>query len=68
MRLVKALVVAFMATFALVLIGAAAVVASDPANFVAIAVACGLVAIASARSFGKESYSYLNPGSRWASP
>jgi glycerol uptake facilitator-like aquaporin len=60
MYLVKALVVAFMGTFALVFIGAAAVVASDPGNFEAIALAHGFVIMAFAYSFGTESNSYLN--------
>jgi glycerol uptake facilitator-like aquaporin len=58
MRFMKTLVVASVGTFALVFIGAGAVVASDPANFAVIAVACGPPVMTSPCSFGMERNSY----------
>lgn len=61
MHLVKALVAEFIGTFALIFIGAGAVIALSPSNFAAIALAHGFVIMAFAYAFGNESNSYLNP-------
>ena len=61
MHLTKALIAEFLGTFALIFIGAGAVVALDPNNFAAIALAHGFVIMAFAYAFGTESNSYLNP-------
>lgn len=61
MHLTKALIAEFLGTFALIFIGAGAVVALDPSNFAAIALAHGFVIMAFAYAFGNESNSYLNP-------
>lgn len=61
MHLTKALIAEFLGTFALIFIGAGAVVALDPNNFAAIAFAHGFVIMAFAYAFGNESNSYLNP-------
>lgn len=61
MHLVKALIAEFIGTFALIFIGAGAVIALSPSNFAAIALAHGFVIMAFAYAFGNESNSYLNP-------
>ena len=61
MRFGKALFAEFLGTFALIFIGAGAVVALDPNNFAAIALAHGFVIMAFAYAFGNESGSYVNP-------
>ena len=61
MHLTKALIAEFIGTFALIFIGAGAVVALDPNNFAAIGLAHGFVIMAFAYAFGNESNSYLNP-------
>ena len=61
MHLLKALLAEFIGTFALIFIGAGAVIALDPNNFAAIALAHGFVIMVFAYSFGNESNSYVNP-------
>lgn len=61
MHLTKALIAEFLGTFALIFIGAGAVVALQPSNFAAIAFAHGFVIMAFAYAFGNESNTYLNP-------
>ena len=61
MHLIKALLAEFIGTFALIFIGAGAVIALDPPNMAAIALAHGFVIMAFAYAFGNESNSYLNP-------
>ena len=60
-HLLKGLVAEFVGTFALIFIGAGAVVALSPDNITAIALAHGFVIMAFAYAFGNESNSYLNP-------
>ena len=61
MHFVRALIAEFIGTFALIFIGAGAVIVLDPVNFAAIALAHGFVIMAFGYAFGKESNSYLNP-------
>ncbi|RFC62011.1 aquaporin family protein [Fulvimarina endophytica] len=61
MHLTKALIAEFIGTFALIFIGAGAVVAVDPNNWVAIGLAHGFVIMVFAYAFGNESNSYVNP-------
>lgn len=61
MRFGKALIAEFIGTFALIFIGAGAVVALPPDNLAAIALAHGFVIMAFAYAFGNESGSYVNP-------
>ena len=61
MRFGKALLAEFIGTFALIFIGAGAVVALAPNNFAAIALAHGFVIMAFAYAFGNNSGSYVNP-------
>lgn len=61
MHLIKALVAEFLGTFALIFIGAGAVVALDPNNFAAIGLAHGFVIMVFVSSFSNESNAYLNP-------
>lgn len=61
MHLIKALIAEFIGTFALIFIGAGAVIVLDPSNIAAVALAHGFVIMAFAYAFGNESNSYLNP-------
>ena len=61
MHSVKGLIVEFIGTFALIFIGAGAVIVLEPVNFAAVALAHGFVIMAFGYAFGNESNSYLNP-------
>lgn len=61
MHLTKALIAEFLGTFALIFIGAGAVITLAPGNFAAVALAHGFVIMGFAYAFGTESNSYLNP-------
>lgn len=61
MHLIKAFIAELMGTFALIFIGAGAVIALSPDNIAAIALAHGFTIMAFAYAFGNESNSYLNP-------
>lgn len=61
MRFGKALIAEFIGTFALIFIGAGAVISLAPGDFAAIGLAHGFVIMAFAYAFGNESGSYVNP-------
>ncbi|MBI0476976.1 aquaporin family protein [Sphingomonas sp. MA1305] len=61
MRFGKSLLAEFIGTFALIFIGAGAVIALSPNETVAVALAHGLTIMSIAYAFGNESGSYLNP-------
>lgn len=60
MRLFKPLLAEFIGTFALIFIGAGAVIVLEPNETVAVALAHGLTIMTFAYAFGNESGSYLN--------
>jgi MIP family channel proteins len=61
MRLAKPLLAEFIGTFALIFIGAGAVTVLSPNQIAGIALAHGLVIMAFAYAYGKDSGSYINP-------
>jgi aquaporin Z len=61
MRLAKPLLAEFIGTFALIFIGAGAVTVLGPNHIAGIALAHGLVIMAFAYAYGKDSGSYINP-------
>jgi MIP family channel proteins len=61
MRLTKPLLAEFIGTFALIFIGAGAVTVLSSNQIVGIALAHGLVIMAFAYAYGKDSGSYINP-------
>ncbi|WP_131114438.1 MIP/aquaporin family protein [Lichenihabitans psoromatis] len=61
MRLTKPLLAEFLGTFALIFIGAGAVIVLAPNETVAVALAHGFVIMSFAYAFGNESGSYVNP-------